>query len=66
MAEFFTQQHSFIHSFIIVTIIIKYILFAVPLGETSINFENYLSQQSHAVPDTPDAPSDMSSGKTSP
>eukprot|EP00092_Neocalanus_flemingeri_P026922 GFUD01029182.1.p1 GENE.GFUD01029182.1~~GFUD01029182.1.p1 ORF type:complete len:807 (-),score=69.72 GFUD01029182.1:150-2570(-) len=34
----------------------------VPLGETSINFENYLSQQSHAVPDTQDASSDMSSG----
>eukprot|EP00092_Neocalanus_flemingeri_P053104 GFUD01062311.1.p1 GENE.GFUD01062311.1~~GFUD01062311.1.p1 ORF type:complete len:252 (+),score=14.06 GFUD01062311.1:182-937(+) len=33
----------------------------VPLGETSINFENYLSQQSHAVPDTQDASSDMSS-----
>jgi len=33
----------------------------VPLGETSINFENYLSQQSHAVPDTTDASSDMSS-----
>jgi len=37
----------------------------VPLGETSINFENYLSQQSHAVPDTQDASSDMSSGKFS-
>jgi len=33
----------------------------VPLGETSINFENYLSQQSHAVPDTQDESSDMSS-----
>jgi len=33
----------------------------VPLGETSINFENYLSQQSNTVPDTTDASSDMSS-----
>jgi len=33
----------------------------VPLGETSINFENYLSQQTHAVPDSTDASSDMSS-----
>jgi len=33
----------------------------VPLGETSINFENYLSHPAQGVPDTQDAASDKSS-----
>jgi len=33
----------------------------VPLGETSINFENYLSQQPHSVPESTDASSDNNS-----
>ena len=40
------------------------LFFSVPLGDTSINFENYLTHQSNAVPEHPKASNDNSIGKS--